>query len=111
MKLSQETLGQVVRNYNGDAFKIGDRELTLRMVLIESIFVRDDGRPGEDKLRGYNLANTLSAPTGDVELKPDEVKLILDRADTFGWHDRIYGILNDHIGVKSEASQATALSI
>jgi len=99
MTLSQEMLDRVVLHYNGDAFKIGDRDLTLRMVLIESIFVKDDGRSGEEKLKGYNVANKVGETQAEVELRSDEVKLILDRAETFGWHDRIYGILNDHIGI------------
>ncbi len=92
------------------AFRIADRDLTLRAVLIESIFVKDPGRSGEDKLKGYNLANKINAPGGDFDLRPDELRMILDRADMFGWHDRIYGILNDHIGVKSEAAQATSVA-
>ena len=101
MKLTQEQLNAVLKNYHGIDMKIGEGkdavDLTMRTVLVETIMTVDQDRKGDDRIRGFNLANKISTPHGILELSDDEIKLITSRADESPFlkaNDFLYGQLN-----------------
>ena len=99
MKLAQNKLNEVIKNWAGEAYEFSkEKKLTVRALIIEVIFATDPDRSGDERLKGYNLANKISAPLGDLILDDDEVKLIewrMETASIVNTQDYLYGKLHD----------------
>lgn len=99
MKLTQDQLNEILKNWAGEAYEYSkEKKLTVRSLIIEVIFAKDPDRSGDERLKGYNLANKISAPMGDLVLDDNEVKLIelrMENAAIVTTQDHLYGKLHD----------------
>lgn len=99
MILTQEQLNEPILNIYGGPMDAGDdKQITIRLLMIESILQPVSDRTGDEKLKGYRMANKVNLPHGDLTLEPDEVKFIKDRVDKKEWSDYLYGKIDEIFG-------------
>jgi len=99
MILTQEQLDEPILDIYGGPVQIDDdRSVTIRFLMVESILQPAKDRAGDDKLKGYHMANKVNLPHGNLTLEPDEVKFIMDRVDKKEWSDYLYGIIHEAFG-------------
>ena len=92
MILTQEELDEPILNFYGKPIDAGDdKQVTIRFLMVESIFMEEEDRSGDDKLKRYHMANKVNLPHGKLVLEPDEVKFIEDCVDKKDWPSYIYG--------------------
>lgn len=97
MEITQECLNEVVQNYLGEPYELTkETKLTLRLLLIEVILCKDENRSGDERIKGFALAQKVNTLMGIITLDDADIKLVetrMDKALIVTSQDFLYGTL------------------
>ena len=86
-KLTQKMLGEIINRSSGEPYKIGKKDATVRIVLMEALDIigTEQGKTmdKEEKYKRHLLCDKIVGSKATVELSADEIVMVKDSIDKF----------------------------